>query len=103
MKFSLLKFVKEQDELGHPIGLTYKGEETHQSLFGGVLSVILSIFAISFLVVKAEKVITMSDPTITTFPRPMNQEMRDGLGNINIKDQGANFAFKLKVSGEGMA
>ena len=95
MRFSVLRFGKEQDELGHPIGLTYKGEETHQSLFGGVLSVVLSIFTLSILIINVEKVITMSDPTITTFLRPMTPDTRNDLGNINLKDLKSNFAYKF--------
>ena len=91
----MLRFVKEQDELGHPIGLTFKGEEKHQSLIGGVLSVVLTIFTLTILIINLEKVFTMSDPTITTFLRPMTPDKRNEIGNINLKDQQSNFAFKI--------
>ena len=34
----LIKFLRGRDVTGHPIQINYKGEESHNSAFGGLLS-----------------------------------------------------------------
>ena len=71
MGFSLNKFLRSFDDFEHPISLTFRGEDTHQSGFGGVLTLVVTAFTISMVVTKLEQVFTMSDPTITTFAKPL--------------------------------
>ena len=52
MKISLSKLVKTMDDFGHPINVTYKGEETHQSIIGGTFSVLVKVLTL-ILSVKA--------------------------------------------------
>ena len=39
MGFSLLKVLRSLDDFGHPIGVTYKGDEVHQSTLGGIMTI----------------------------------------------------------------
>ena len=71
MSFSLGRLLRSLDDFGHPITLTYKGEETYQTCLGGVITVVVSAFTMVMAVVKIQQVIEMSDPNITSFPRPM--------------------------------
>lgn len=45
-------FVRESDEYGHSVHLTYKDEETHKTLLGGTISVIARVVLIYWLYVQ---------------------------------------------------
>ena len=44
MNFNLRQFVRSLDDFGHPITLTYKGEEMYQSFLGGIITLLVSAF-----------------------------------------------------------
>ena len=67
MKFSLIKSVQGLDDFGHPIGVTYKGEETFQSFIGGLCTIILK-FLTSLIILKSiSEVIYMEEPQIDSY------------------------------------
>ena len=43
-KFSFGKALKSRDSFGHRIDVTYKGRETHTSITGGVLTLLVQVF-----------------------------------------------------------
>ena len=43
-------FIKKRDVYGHPVGMTYKGEDTYQTVRGGIISIAVNIFLIYFMV-----------------------------------------------------
>ena len=45
----LFTSIKHNDLFGHPIFLTYKGQESHQSVLGGLVSIIYVIMIIIYV------------------------------------------------------
>jgi hypothetical protein len=43
-------FIKKRDDYGHPVGLTFKGEPTYQTLRGGVVSIAINVYLVYYLV-----------------------------------------------------
>ena len=92
MGFSLRKFIRPLDDFGHPLSLTYKGQETHQSCAGGLLTLLVMVLTVMMALIKVQKVFTMSDPTIVSFARPLTEKMRS---EINMLEYKFNAGFRL--------
>ena len=43
-------FIKKRDDYGHPVGMTFKGEPTYQTVRGGILSIAVNIYLFYYLV-----------------------------------------------------
>jgi len=43
-------FIKKRDEYGHPVGMTFKGETTYQTLRGGVISIGVNVYLMYYLI-----------------------------------------------------
>ena len=43
-------FIKKRDEYGHPVGMTFKGEPTYQTVRGGIISVAVNVYLVYYLV-----------------------------------------------------
>ena len=54
MSFSLRRILRSLDDFGHPITLTYKGEETYQSCLGGIITLVVSAFTLAMAAVKIQ-------------------------------------------------
>ena len=78
------RLLRSLDDFGHPTNLTYKGEETYQSCLGGIITLVVSAFTIGMAVVKMQSVVDMSDPIITSFPRPLTYTMQDEIGTVSF-------------------
>ena len=48
--YGLFRMVRRVDSYGHPINLTYRGETTYKSYFGGVVTIITRIAILAFLI-----------------------------------------------------
>ena len=77
--------------------MTHKGSDTHQSFMGGVLTLAVMAFTIAMVVIKIREVVAMTDPTITTFPRPILESKREELGTIDLKDFSFNIGYEVHV------
>ena len=69
MSVSFQRIVAQFDDFGYPMQLTYKGSETHQSFFGGLITIVVLAFTSAMIFLKIEEVVTMSEPAITSFTR----------------------------------
>ena len=99
MRFSLKKLIREFDDFGHPVGLTYKGEDSHQSVLGGAFTIVVTAFTFMLVLIKVDQVFSMSDPTITIFPKPLGMEKREELGNISFREAKFNIGYTIRVGG----
>ena len=84
MRFAFLRVLKTMDDYGHPIQLTYKGEETYQSAFGGLLTVGVQIMTLAMTTIALMEVLQMMDPKITQYSRPLSESDREEIGDINF-------------------
>ena len=62
MRLGLKGFIRTLDDFGHPINVTYKGEETHQSCLGGVLTIVVKFFTAMVALKAIGEVFKMDDP-----------------------------------------
>ena len=65
MRLKLLKLLRRQDDLGHPISLTYKGDETYQTVFGGFLTLAVQLITMVLIITAAIEVLSMNEPQIS--------------------------------------
>ena len=61
---SLLNFFLGLDKLGHPFTVTYKGNETHPTKLGAIITITIQILVIIKLVNKTTELVSMNDPSI---------------------------------------
>ena len=97
MRFSLQRLIRSFDDFGHPITLTYKGEETYQSCLGGLLTFFVSAFTLAMAATKIQSVVQMSDPIVTSFSRPLTLAMREDLGALSFKDHHFNIGYVVVI------
>ena len=93
MVFSLRRAIRQFDDFGHPIHLTYKGSETYQSLLGGIISIAVMSFTLAMIITKLEAVVLMTDPIITSFPLTLTQSDREDLGELRFIDTHFNLGY----------
>lgn len=60
MAFSILRIIREFDDFGYPIQLTYKGSHTNQSWIGGLISLLVIVLTLVMTITKVQQVIEMS-------------------------------------------
>jgi len=85
--------LRGRDELGHPIQLTYKGEDTHQSMLGALVTIAVQIFTLVVAIKSLQEVALMEDPEIVSYARPMSLADRKSIGAVNFEDHGYMIAF----------
>ena len=84
------------DDFGHPIKLTYKGEESHQTTWGGLLTVSMRIMMLFVVYKFVKEMILMEEPTITSVSVPIPEDSRSA---VNFADYGYFFGFSIEVYG----
>ena len=97
MPFSFIKSVRWFDDFGHPIALTYKGKDSHQSFLGGFITLMMMLFTATMVVIKIDHVVSMSEPTISSFSRPLSEDHREELGTISMKDYHFNIGYSIVI------
>ena len=97
MRFAPARLLSSLDDFGHPIRLTYKGEETYQTACGGALSVAVQVITLIMTVIALTEVIEMKDPKITSYARPLSASDRDELGDLNFEDFDYMMGFSVKI------
>lgn len=72
MKFSLIGWVKGKDGFGQPVTVNFKGNDSHQTTFGGLLTIIVKVMTILMTVTKVTELMEMNDPQLTESSNIMN-------------------------------
>ena len=95
--FSLLRFIRSLDDFGHPIKLSYKGEDTYQSFFGGVFTLLVQVLTAVLIFTGFKKVINIADATISGYVRPVSSEERQmyNRDGLNFHEYGFNLLLDL--------
>ena len=91
-KSKIGSLIQKCDLYGHPINLTYNGEETFKSILGGVFSILYSLAVLAWLVASIAGAIN-HDGSITT-----SSYFRDTtLDNATYSLNKSNFDIALKL------
>ena len=96
MKSSAMKTLRSMDDFGHPIKVTYKGEESHQTALGGLLTVAMRILMLVVVYKAIKEVILMEEPIIKSVSVPIPEEDRHA---VNFADYGYYLGFSIGVFG----
>lgn len=89
------KGVKHTDSFSTPIYLTYKGEQKYKTIYGGLTSILLSIFIFLYTIYLFNILITRGDTSTST-----NTEVKDLYQSSKVHEIGkANFAFAFAYRG----
>ena len=86
----MLKYIKSIDIYGHPIGVQYKGQTRHATIFGSIFSIIAIVTVLLF---ASERFISMiSNSSQTEFSREIIADV--GLdGQVKFKDLNFDLMF----------
>ena len=69
MGFKPLRLVRSLDDFGHTIKVTYKGEESFQTVCGGVFTIVARVIILIAISRAASEVISMQEPDIKSLSR----------------------------------
>ena len=78
--------------------MRYKGEVTHQSFLGGILTLAVQVLTTMIVVIGVQKVWMMSDSNITSYPRPVSAEERETLNENGLRFSDFDFNLALQVT-----
>ena len=68
------KWLKNQDIFGVPVKLNFKGQEEHQTLFGGILSLVLKILMFTLIFERSIMLINRKNKDISKFLMPIQAD-----------------------------
>lgn len=88
MRFSFIRLLRGLDDYGHPIRLSYKGEETFQTLGGSILSITVQGLTLAMIITAFTEVFRMQEPKITQYLRPLQAQDRKEIGEVKFADYG---------------
>ena len=97
MRFSIVKFVRSFDDYGHPIQVTYKGEESHQTFLGGICTALVQMTTLIMIVLGLENVLLMTDPSITSFSKTITVDEQADTKEISFTKYNFTLAFVIEV------
>ena len=93
---SFLQFLLAQDRLGHHFSLSYKGRESHNTLLGAALSIVIKALVVVILTQKTIALVQMTDPDVQVSTRAIFSEEVDEAGKVNFSDYGVNIGFAVR-------
>ena len=96
-----LSFLLGRDVLGHSIAITYKGSDTHPTMVGSTISILIKIFVIVYLVQKSLDLAYMEDPSIQSYERPIYDDEQEEMGEVNFADKKFHLGVYFKLHSEG--
>ena len=95
----LTRCLLARDMLGHSLSINYKGEGSFNTKLGGFLSLVIQTLVLTYLFMRTTELITMSDPTVQSYSRPLYREEVEEFGAINMHDFRFNFGVVAEING----
>jgi hypothetical protein len=78
--------IKDYDLFGHPVLLNFNNKgPVHQTTAGGIISIIVKIFALTYMAQRVMMMINYEGDNLKTVTIPTDYEK---LGEVDIKDSG---------------
>ena len=94
--------LKSRDKFGHSLEVNYKGERSFKTFLGAVITTLIQFLVLTFFLLKIIALVTMSNPNITSYERPMYLEEVTDFDKMYFKDYDFNMGFAIKRElGEG--
>ena len=70
----LKKLIKRSDMFGHRIQLKFKGQDSHKTLLGGLLSIVVRISLLLFLISRIQLLLGDNSPKLSSRTNTMDFE-----------------------------
>ena len=77
MGFKVIKMLRNLDDFGHPVNVSFKGEESYKSPLGGILTIAVRLLTLVIVYKAVAEVFNMEDPVIKSIARPIGPETRN--------------------------
>ena len=61
------RFLLSRDSFGHPVQVMFKGQETHNTLLGSIMSIFVKGMTLVMIIIAIKELALMEDPLITNF------------------------------------
>ena len=71
---SLTRFLRNRDSFGHAVQLIYKGNKTYNSIFGGIITLMIQTLTLIMVIQAVTELASMEDPLIINYPKPLTLE-----------------------------
>ena len=98
MKFRFFNILRSFDDFGHPMSLTYKGEETFQTSLGGLLSIAVRVLTLIMAIKAAVEVFMMYEPKINSLAKPLSVDDRNEMGELLLSEHGLYLGLEAHVA-----
>ena len=90
------RFMLNRDSFGHEMKLEYKQRETYNSVFGGILTLLMQGITLIMVFQAVKELALMEEPLITNFTKPANADDISDLIPFNFgKNDNYILAFGL--------
>ena len=97
------RFLRERDSFGHTIQVAYKGKTTHNSVLGGILTLVVKALTLIMLLRAVEELVFMRDPLVLNQTKPIPMADRADVVPIKFNEYeyviAINFAIINSASG----
>ena len=84
-----------QDKLGYPVTLKYKGNDSHPTILGALLSIGIKIMVLVYLTQLFLEMVTMNEPEIQSYERPFYKEEIKSFSKMKMIDHDFSFGIYL--------
>ena len=86
------KLLKSIDVFGHPIGVLYRGNTAHKTVFGSIVSLIMIAFLLAFATMRMIETVSHTNQQISSTKIIVD---RDTEGDINLENHHFNIGFNV--------
>ena len=96
IKDRVTKLIERQDIFGHPVSLTYKGQQTYQSVLGGMVSLVGKLLILVYFFTQVNTVLSRGNMSINYSLKQKNLlDLNDPSNLLRITND--NFTMALRV------
>ena len=99
MLLKIANLVRSLDNFGHSIKVNYRGEESFNSFFGGVMTIMVYSLTLVMVIRAVNEIHLMEDPILSEYSRPINIYHKRGIVPLLQSDYNFVLGFSTKIFG----
>ena len=100
MTFSIVEWLRGWDALGHPIAVNFRGNESHQTIFGAVLTIAVKAMTLAFAINTIKDLWTMADPKIQIYEQILSKEQQKEISPMKFSALDFQLAMLTHFNGD---
>ena len=90
-----------RDAMGSPVTLNFRGKDSNPTKLGGLLTIAVQALVLFTLVRRCTSLISMEDPSILSFTRPVYVEEMDEYGEMKFSDYHFSVGVHVEYQRQG--